>query len=393
MTSVLELRSVRGTGGGPEKTILAGAERHDRSRFRVTVCYLRDLRDDVFAIDRRAAALPVDYAEVRERHSFDLSVWPSLLEVARDRRADIVHGHDYKTNLLALLLARRIGAIAMATSHGWTGGTRRERYLYYPGDRLVLRHMAHVVAVSSDVKQTLVRAGVRPASVSVVLNGIDPAAFRRSPDRRERVRRALGIDAGTTLIGAVGRLEPQKRFDVLLDAAAALRPSRPVRLAIAGEGSLRERLAERARHLGLTGACHLLGHRLDVADLHDAFDLFVQSSEYEGTPNAVLEAMAMETPIVATDAGGTTELVRSGVDALVVRAGDIQALRAAIQQALDDPAAARRRAAAARERVEREFAFAERTRRLESIYDELLTARAARAAGAKNGRRYGLNRA
>ncbi|MGC4081723.1 MAG: hypothetical protein QM736_06370 [Vicinamibacterales bacterium] len=91
---VLELRSVRGTGGGPEKTILQGAARADRDRFAVTVCYLRDVRDDVFEIDAVAGNLPVDYIEVRERHSFDPGVWGQLRRIIRDRKIDIVHAHD-----------------------------------------------------------------------------------------------------------------------------------------------------------------------------------------------------------------------------------------------------------------------------------------------------------
>jgi glycosyltransferase involved in cell wall biosynthesis len=108
-----------------------------------------------------------------------------------------------------------------------------------------------------------------------------------------------------------------------------------------------------------------------VSDLHHAFDLFVQSSEYEGTPNAVLEAMAMETPVVASDAGGTREVARPGVDALVVPVRDVGALSRAIHEALGDPATARTRAVSARRRIEHELSFEVRTRRLELIYADL----------------------
>ena len=73
MTRVLELRSVRGTGGGPEKTILFGAARHDRERFAITVCYIRDARDEIFGIGERARALGLDYVEVIERHFFTIT--------------------------------------------------------------------------------------------------------------------------------------------------------------------------------------------------------------------------------------------------------------------------------------------------------------------------------
>ena len=124
---VLELRSVRGTGGGPEKTLLLGAARTDPSRFAVTVCYLRDARDPQFSIDRMASSLSVDYVEIVERHSIDPWIWPALRRLVRERSVDIVHAHDYKTDLIALALARFAGVAPLATAHGWTGQSVRER--------------------------------------------------------------------------------------------------------------------------------------------------------------------------------------------------------------------------------------------------------------------------
>src|SRR5262245_37727715 len=118
MIEVLELRSVRGTGGGPEKTILSGAREHDRRRYAITVCYIRDIRDEVFEIHERARRMDVDYVEITERHSFDPGIWKPLRQLVKDRNIRIIHGHDYKTNVLALLLARRTDAVAIGTAHG-----------------------------------------------------------------------------------------------------------------------------------------------------------------------------------------------------------------------------------------------------------------------------------
>jgi glycosyltransferase involved in cell wall biosynthesis len=375
---VLELRSVRGTGGGPEKTILLGAERADRDRFAVTVCYIRDRRDEAFHPAERAARMAVDYVEIHERHSFDVRVWPALVRLTRDRSIDIVHAHEYKTDLLALLLARRTGAVPIATAHGWTGQSWRESRVYYPLDKRLLARFPRVVAVSSEIRRELERRGARADRITVILNAIDPQAFRRDASARAAVRASLGLPADAVAIGAVGRLERQKRFDLLLEAFAAAARTRPhLRLVIAGDGSLREELAATARGLGVSAACALLGHRDDVAALHQAFDLFVQSSEYEGTPNAVLEAMAMETPLVATDVGGTRELAIPGLHGLIVPPRDARALEAAVVAALDDPAAARARARAARDRIETELSFEARTRRLERVYDQLVAERGA----------------
>jgi glycosyltransferase involved in cell wall biosynthesis len=369
---VLELRTVRGTGGGPEKTILLGTELTDRARYEITVCYIRDARDEVFHIDRRATQHAVDYVEVLERHSFDRSVWAQLKRLVRARRIDIVHAHDYKTDLLALLLGRTERIIPLATAHGWTGNTLRERAVYYPLDRWILARFPLVIAVSSEIGRRLVDAGAAPGKVVVVLNGIDPLKFRRRPELVAAARNTFGFAPDDVAIGAIGRLEPQKNFASLIGAFAAVRQQVPAaRLAIAGDGTLREPLRQQITGAGLDGVCRLLGQVDDVPLLHHALDLFVQSSVYEGTPNAVLEAMAMETAIVATDAGGTAELARHGLESLVVPIDSTAALAQAMRDALQDPEGRRRRIQAARARVEGELSFAGRVRKVEAIYDGL----------------------
>ena len=368
---ILELRSVRGTGGGPEKTILLGAALADR-RFHVTVCYLRDRRDEAFGVTERAKGTAVDYIEILERHSLDPSVWFELRDLVRDRHIDVVHAHDYKTDLLAWLLGRVTGVSTLSTVHGWTGHSTRERLGYYPADKWVLARFPRLIAVSSDIRNELVKHGADPSRITTVLNGIDHRRCRRDRTRETEVRAALGLAAGNVVIGAVGRLEPQKRFDLLLDAFAALNARRPkTRLVIVGEGSQRGLLEARRHALKLENSCMLLGHVADVAPAHHAFDLFVQSSDYEGTPNAVLEAMALETPIVATDVGGTAELVEDGVHGRIVPPGDIHRLNGAIESLLADRTRAAAMAVNARRRVENELSFESRVRRVEAIYEEI----------------------
>ncbi len=369
---VLELRSVWGTGGGPEKTILLGAARSNPSRYAVTVCYIRDARDTVFAIDKKAGDLPIDYVEVVERHSFDRSIWPVLRRLVQNRRIDIVHAHDYKTDVLAWLLHRAEGVIPLSTAHGWAGHSRRERLLYHRMDKQILRLFPKVITVSEDIRQELVRSGAKPGSVQTVLNGIDHTRFHRDRSRETQIRQRLGIADDEVVIGAVGRLETEKRFDLLIDAFASLQVARlGLRLVIVGEGSLRNTLEAQVDRLGLGGVCRLLGQRSDIVDLHHAFNMFVQSSANEGAPNAVLEAMALETPVVATAVGGTAQLVRDGIDGLLVPAGKIDALADAINRVLTDGQATAARVVSARDRVETELSFDARMATLEAVYTEL----------------------
>jgi glycosyltransferase involved in cell wall biosynthesis len=371
---VLELRSVRGTGGGPEKTILLGAAMADPARAHVTVCYLRDQRDGIFKIHERAAAVGIDYVEVSERHSFDPSVWRKLRGLIAERRIDILHAHDYKTNLLALLLARAAGVRALSTVHGWTGQSPRERYCYYPADKRVLARFPRLIAVSTDIARELVHHGADRRRVTTILNAIDHRQFHRDPARVAGARAALGLEPHHIAIGAVGRLEPQKRFDLLLEAFAVLHIERPeLRLIIAGDGSLAASLDHQRQALGLADSVILTGHVTDVIPLHHAFDLFVQSSDYEGTSNAVLEAMALEAPIVATAIAAVSEAVVDGEHALLVPPDNPEALAAAVVTALRSPQACRERALAALARFHDHFTITQAADGMLRFYEAALS--------------------
>jgi glycosyltransferase involved in cell wall biosynthesis len=376
---ILEFRYSDGPGGGPEKTILLGAARSDPQKFAVTVGYVRNVRDDRFDTDRKAEQLGVDFVEFPQRNPLDRMTWTAVRRVVRERKIDIVHAHDYKTNLIALWLARTTGVIAMSTSHGWTGHSRRERWLYYPADKRLIRFLDAAVAVSSEIRDELVSAGVRRDRVRVLLNGIDPQSYRREQSRVAAARAKFGIDPADFVIGSAGRVETQKRFDLLIRAFSCLRRGRPrVRLLIAGEGSLRPELGRQVQALGIADSCRLFGHCTDIRDFYHAIDLYAQSSDYEGTPNVVLEAMAFEVPVVATNVGGTSELIDDQVHGLIVPPGDPGRLAGAIEEAMNDPENASRRATAARRRIETELSFEARCSKLEEIYERLFVSRQGR---------------
>jgi glycosyltransferase involved in cell wall biosynthesis len=372
---VLELRSVRGTGGGPEKTILLGAARSDPSKVRVTVCYVRDRRDSAFAMDRRAADMGVSYVEINERHSFDPSIVPALRRVIREQRIDIVHAHDYKTNAVAWLLARLEPVVPLTTAHGWSGTSLRER-VYYWFDRRLIARFPIAIAVSEPIRRTLLAAGAKLGRVRRITNAIDADEFRRDAGARARMRRTLGIPADATVIGTIGRLEPVKRHDLVLRAVAGLHATAKPLILLAGEGTCREALSAESRRLGIDDRLMLLGHRDDARDVHQVLDVYVQASDSEGLPNAVLEAMAIGTPVVATNVGGTSELIRDGVDGMLVAPGNVEALRHAIAHTLAEPDAARLRAAAAVRRINLEWSFAHRMAAVDAVYRELMPLRA-----------------
>ena len=183
------------------------------------------------------------------------------------------------------------GVIPLATAHGWISNTLKEKFYCFL-DRRFLARFPKVIAVSEPIRQALIRIGAPAERVVRIANGIDSDTFRRRTGVREEMRRALGIPLDACVLGAVGRLSREKRFDLLLDAAVRLQNGSSLYVVIAGEGSCSAALAQQALNLGLGDRCLLLGQRNDVREVHQVFDVYVQSSDTEGISNTVLEAMA-----------------------------------------------------------------------------------------------------
>ncbi|MFN0196772.1 MAG: glycosyltransferase [Planctomycetaceae bacterium] len=369
---ILELRDADGPGGGPEKTILHGAGLADTSRFDITVCYLRRQWDQDQTISSRAAKLGINYTELRQSSRWDRGLWRNLREFVQRERFDIVHSHDYKSDFYNLMLAKREGTIPLATAHGWTGHSRRERWIYYPLEKISLRTFPIVICVSSDIATALRKYSITEDKLRIIPNGIDPDQYRRDAAQLKVNRERWGCQNEEYVIGSVGRLEPQKRFDLLIESFAPIHREFPrTRLLIAGEGSQRQSLQSLVDRLHLSDVCRLVGHCSQITQFYQALDLYVQSSDYEGTPNVVLEAMAMEVPVVATDAGGTSDILTNGTDGIIVPIRDAESLTKAIGLCLNQPELTRNRVLSARKKVESDLNFVNRVRRVEQIYESL----------------------
>ena len=320
----------------------------DRQQFEMRICCMRREGDPLYDFDQRTAAQELDYCEVRHRGALDRHVLSKLSRVVGQFGPDLIHSHDYKASFYATRLARRFRTSRLATAHGWTGHTARERWLYYPADKLHLSRSPGVIAVSNEIRRTLLSRGAPPDRVCVVLNAVDLERYERDETVRRAVRAELGLDDSEVVLGAVGRIEPQKRFDLLLQTFAKLHEQRPeTRLLIAGEGSQFQQIERLVAQHRLQSVCRMLGHCPAITRTYQAFDLLVQSSDYEGTPTVVVEAMALGIPIVATRAGGTEQLLQDRIHGRLVPCRDTVALHRAITETLDDRPAAAERAAAA----------------------------------------------
>ena len=225
------------------------------------------------------------------------------------------------------------------------------------------------IAVSEDALEFAARReGLRREKAVIVMNAVDPASY----DPGLRVSAQLldaGIPPNARVVGTVGRLGPEKAHRSLLEAFVEVRRRVPdAHLVIAGDGPLRNGLVALAQRPGLADRAHVLGFREDVPRLLGAMDVFCLPSLFEGISNALLEAMAMARPCVATDVAGNKALIRDGVEGILVPPSDTKALAEAIVNLLEDRERATAMGAAARKRVEEEFTIDRMVKGYEAAY-------------------------
>jgi glycosyltransferase involved in cell wall biosynthesis len=370
---VLHTRVVAGSGGGPDKTILNSPRFLVGSGYRALCAYMHPPGDPGFAqLQAKARLWQAPLLSVPDSGPCDWRVVPRLLDICRRERVTIWHGHDYKSNALGLLLRRFWPMRLVTTVHGWVHQTRRTP-LYYWIDRLCLPRYESVICVSEDLRQRCLECGVPPARCVLVENAIDTAQFsRRRPAAQAKER--LGLPAGRFVIGAVGRLSAEKGFDVLIRSVhELLKLGRDVGLLIVGEGDEKPRLQTLITELGAEGRMSLLGYRSDTRELYEAMDLFALSSYREGLPNVLLEAMALEVPVVATRVAGIPRLVRDGENGLLVEPGDPRGLAGALAGVLADAGLRDRLRRAGRATVEGSYSFEVRMRKIRAIYDKVVS--------------------
>ncbi|WP_336026178.1 glycosyltransferase family 4 protein [Geodermatophilus sp. FMUSA9-8] len=280
--------------------------------------------------------------------------------------ADLVHAHGLRAGLVASAAVRtgpprRLVVTLHNALPDRAGPLRR---VLARAERATVRAADVVLAASADLAENAHRLGARDVRVAPVSAPALPPPTRT----REEVRAGLGLADGRPLVLAVGRLHPQKGYDVLLDAAATWTGEPRPLVAIAGDGPLEAELSARIAHESLPVA--LLGRRDDVADLLAAADLVVLPSRWEARSLTAQEALRAGTPLVATRAGGLPGLL--GDAAVLVPPGDAAALASAVRDLLADPARAADLAAAGRERAAGWPDEAATARTLAAVYRELL---------------------
>ena len=374
---LLELRNTYKWGGGPDKTVLLSAARHDRARISTVVAYIRGAHDDQFTIADRARDLGLTFYEIIEQGKFDLRVLRAIRDIMARHDINLIHAHDYKTDLLAYLVRlvlRRRPLALLSTAHGWALLSTRGA-LYRRLDLRLMRRFDHLIAVSHATQKGLVAAGVPASAISVIYNGIDTDTWSLRQANAD-LRNTLGQERHFPVVGYVGRITPEKDLHTWLHAAALVKRQYPqARFVLVGDGKdeiLLHELQRLAAGLGIADQVLFYGYQENPKPFFAMFDIFMLSSVTEGLSNSILEAMAMGLPTVVTKVGGNEELVIDGQTGHLVPQGDVAGLAQAVISLAQHDQSRRDMGQAGRRRVESEFSFTGRLQRIESLYERVV---------------------
>jgi glycosyltransferase involved in cell wall biosynthesis len=366
------LHLIKSLGRGGAETLLKEGQKYSGNSFQYAYGYFLPWKDALVSSLREAHAEVICF---KSKHfgGMLLNV-PRVSRFIKEWEADLVHCHMPLAGVIGRIAGRlqRIPVVytehnVMERYHPWT---RRMNLLTWSLQSLV-------VAVSSEVESSIQSNAKKSVAVRVVQNGIPVDSFHPSDQERNTIRTQMSIPLDAFVIGNVAVFRPQKDLQNWIRAARTIRDRIPsAHFLLVGDGVMMPQVRSITSQLGLDGVVHFAGLQQDVRPYFSAMDLYMSSSIFEGLPLALLEAMAMRLPVVATSVGGVPEVVQMEKTGLLVPPGDAENLARQVNHLFSKGEQARRDLGIAGRRiVEERFGMKRMISELESIYLEVLQRR------------------
>ncbi len=291
---------------------------------------------------------------------------------------DIVHTHSSKAGILGRWAAKFAGAkVIIHTVHGWNFNDYQNailRKVFIILERLTAKITDRLIVVSHADKQKGIRNRIgEPKKYILIRYGISPDEFISNIEERQKARKGLGLLDGELLVGMISCFKPQKAPQDFIKLAALVNKIYPqIKFILVGDGILKKKIEKTIEKFNLNGNIILTGWRRDIPELLSAIDIFVLTSLWEGLPIAVLEAMASGKPVIATDTGGVSEIIKPGINGYLVERGDIKAIRDKIIALSKDQDLKIKMGGNAREILNSDFRSENTILKTQNLYEDLI---------------------
>ena len=299
---------------GAERWILALIKHLDATKIESWVATVRDevsLKAPL-CLEAEKLGFPTKIFECNGR--YDFSSVSRLRKFILENDIDIIHTHHYKTDLIGLLATKGTKCKIVSTPHGWSTHKDFKLWCYEILARCIFPLFDAVVPLSEDIYRPLHNIPVLKNKLHLIKNGVDISEIDDVTTINPEIQKWK--DRNTFLIGCIGRLIPSKGLDILLEAAAQL-TSLDWRLIFIGEGLQRNELEQIAKQLKISDRVDFLGVRTDRLSFLKGFDVFALPSKSEGIPRCLMEALAAQIPVVASDIPGCRDLITTNQTGLL----------------------------------------------------------------------------
>lgn len=348
--------------GGANRMIQETIRLIDRERFTILPCFIINRNRSESRQDEHGDLCGLPSFSLYGKRGFDACLLDRLGRLVEDHEIEVIHSHDYKSDLYAVLLKRKNPHLKlMTTLHGYIRNTFKSR-VYVWLDRQLMRFFDRIIAVSSKTADE-----VKPAwkdKVTLLHNAIDLEKWAKEKETE---------NDDVFCVGFAGRISREKGWEDFVRVAARLAQYEgDYRFRIAGEGPRLKRMQERVDALGMTDRFEFLGPVSDMISFYESLDALLAPSRSEGMPVAQLEANAMEVPVVATRVGGVEDLIDEGRNGFLADAGDVDRLTERVRELKNDPELRLRMGRNGRAVVEDRFSLRDKVMQLESIYTDLV---------------------
>jgi glycosyltransferase involved in cell wall biosynthesis len=356
--------------------MLEMAARIDPQRFHLKTAVFVDQRDPGNAYLDALRERGVDACALPTAGPFDRRVLARISELVREESIDMIHAHDYKSDILTALLRRRLGLPVLTTCHGWiTTNWKRRAYIW--AGKQALRFFDAVIAVSPAILSEARRHGVSAERAHLVHNAIVMENYRREDFAAGYLRERFGLPEHARVVGYVGRLSPEKGQVDFVEAWRRVAAAHADAYCVfVGDGPDRPLLERQVREAGLGDRVLFAGYLSDPRPAIRDLDWLALTSHTEGFPNVLLEALSLGVPVLAAGVGGVPDIVDADRTGLLVEARDLAGIASALDRALSEPGLGARLAEAGREKVLAQFQFSVRVERIQAIYEQLAAGRA-----------------
>jgi glycosyltransferase involved in cell wall biosynthesis len=355
---------------GPQRHLFDIAKSIDKDRFSLEVACPEGW------LSKELEKNNVRTYNIELKDGFSITSLLSLYRIARIGSYDIIHAHMGRAGIYAKLVGILTGKPVIVTEHlvaydhSWIKNPVKRR-LHLIGHKLTNRMVKLIIAVSGVTRDAYIeRQGVSPHKIIIMHNFVDTDLFAEK-EKKEKIRRELGIDKDNLVVGFLGRLDWRKGLKTIVDAAEGLKG---VKFLIVGDGNARDDLIAEIKRKGVDKDFILTGLRQDVPVLMKAMDIFIfpTTAPYESFGLVVIEAMAAGLPVIASDIGPLREIINNGEDGILIPPKDGDALRIAIERLIKNKDLMKKLAEKGRKTVHEKFSLKKRIKEIEEVYEKVL---------------------